>query len=88
MFALVGCGFAFLKNALVPVIQGFIIASPELGGDQRDQWFFIVAIVGTRVWAAAFSMVLAGVFVGRKAPSATAGLADTAITANVSAPRL
>jgi hypothetical protein len=76
MFALVGCGFAFLKNALVPVIQGFIIASPELGGDQRDQWFFIVAIVGTRVWAAAFSMVLAGVFVGRKAPSATAGLGE------------
>jgi hypothetical protein len=65
MFALVGCGLAFLQNAAVPVIQGFIIASPELGGDQLDQWFFIVAIVGTLVWAAAFSMVLAGVFVGR-----------------------
>jgi hypothetical protein len=67
-FALVGCGMLFLITSVFPFVQGYIAVSQWTLTETR-LWMGAVGIIRMLLHVTAFSLLLAAIFAGRRAPA-------------------
>jgi hypothetical protein len=68
MFALLGCGILFVSTAVFPFVQGYV-ASQLFRLSEMGLWIGVIGLVRMVFQVIGFSLILAAVFAGRRAPA-------------------
>jgi glucan phosphoethanolaminetransferase (alkaline phosphatase superfamily) len=70
-FALVGCGMLVLITALFPIVQGYILYGSEHQRTTTEMglWIGVTGLLRMLLHAVAFALLLAAIFVDRRAPA-------------------
>jgi hypothetical protein len=78
-FALVGCGLLALNVALLPLVQGYILYGSDHPRPDKELglWLAAFGLVRMLLQAIAFALLLAAIFVDRRAPAGPRYDADT-----------